>query len=112
MRVQQGGQATMAIAEGQRGGRHVAGVEGACLGLPAGEQVFQIADQARHGVSSVGVLLSTGRGDRQMQAGAASSGPKPEWFRYCDGRRVFCMRHTCASHSREEGGQAVFCRGS
>lgn len=25
---------------------------------------------------------------------------------------LFCVRHTCASHRREEGGQAVFCRGA
>lgn len=28
-----------------------------------------------------------------MQTGAASSGPKPEWFRYCDGCRFLRAAH-------------------
>ncbi len=114
MLAEQRRQATVAVAEGQRGGRHIACVERACLGLPEGEQVFQIEDQAQYGDCSAGVLASTALRTGRMQVDAmwVIGLMRPRFLSGRDGRSHVGAGHTCASHGREEGDHAVFCRWS
>lgn len=82
MLAEQRAEAAVALPEGERRGRHVAGVERLRLGLPGCEQVVQIVDQARHGVSFVGVMVATDGSAGRMQCRRDSlMRPRMTWLR-------------------------------